>query len=483
MRTVLFLLLTLNLAAHAQTKPIQQPAATQEDFAYLRKYLETTHPMLYMHHSRPSMQHTMDSLAESLHHPLPFLEFYKKIAFLIARVGCEHTTCNYGEGFDKMIQNAGLFPYQLLFRPDKALVIVNMTADKDVQPGDEVLTINSYPIDSIRNVLYQYIPADGTNTSAKDMQLSSMAFNAWYYLFIEQTSQFTISFRTTDGRVFTKTVKADKIPSLNKKAVKNTVNKPVLELSKKLETWRKQPLYLELFPEKKAAVLTVNSFSVDMTKFRTTIDSFFRVLSSNKTQKLIIDVSYNGGGEVELAADLLNYFIKEPTRIVDYSYAITDRDEDLQLANLPDEILQSKYDFIEPLKDGKSFAKPSKYAGELKTLVPRPEPFNGKVYLYANGATASAAATFTAVMKSLNLATIVGQETGGSYTGGGTAFGLDLKLPQSGITAHTGLIYQRFQTKGGDSSRGVQPDIPYVEPLEKLIANDKPWRNFILELP
>jgi hypothetical protein len=483
MRTTLIALtLLVNLASLAQSKPIQEPAAMKEDFAYLRQYLERTHPMLYIHHSPEASKALMDSLARTLEKPLPFLEFYKKIAFLVAQVGCEHTGSGYGDGYEKFMRASSLFPYQLYFTHKKVYVMVNMTNSEDIRPGDELLSINNYPIDSIRHVLHQYIPLDGHIISAKDNQLSGMAFNLWYYLYVEQPGQFKISVRTKDGKLITKSEKSVKLDDLTKQAVKNPVNKPVFELDTKLKAFRKESLSLELFPEKKAALLYVRSFVSDMDKFRHKIDSLFKIIALNKTEKLIINVANNGGGEVELAADLLNYFITAPTSIVEYSYLLTDKDEDLKMASLPDEILKSKYDYITPMKDGRSYAKLSKYAGELKQLQPRADRFTGKVYLYINGGTSSAASTFAAVMKSLGLATIVGEETAGAYGGGGTVIGLDLKLPNSKITVHSGLIYQRQRTNGGDLSRGVIPDLPYEISFEDVFAGNRPWLNYILDL-
>jgi len=483
MRTILFVLLLLvNLAVKAQSKPILEPAAMREDFAYLRGNLERTQPMLFIHHTPEAMKAKMDSLAATMDKPLPFIEFFKKIAYLIAEVGCEHTSCGYGEGFETLMRSTVFFPYQLYFTSNKVNILINMTLDKDIHPGDELLSINNHPIDSIRKVLHQYIPVDGHIITSKDQQLSSMAFNVWYNLYIEQPAAFTVTVRTSKGEIITNTVKAVDLQELQKNAVKNPVNKPVLQLDEQFKAWRKEPLHLELFPDQKAAVLTILSFATDMNKFRNKIDSLFHMIADNKTEKLIINLTNNGGGEVELAADLLNYFIKDPTSIVEYSYLLTDKDEDLKLASIPDEIRKSKYDYIEPVKDGKSLAKLSKYAGELKTLQPRPDRFAGKVFLFVNGGTSSAASTFAAVMKSLGLATVVGVETAGCYAGGGTVIGLDLKLPNSKITTHTGLVYQRFRTSGGIPGRGVIPDVPYEITFKELFDTTRPWRKFILGL-
>jgi hypothetical protein len=483
MRTVLVVLaLIIHMAVIAQSKGLLQPDAMRQDFNYLRHYLEAAHPGLYKHHTREAMQYKMDSLAATLAKPLPFLEFYKKIAYLIAEVRCEHTYCGYGPGYDKLVQSAAFFPIQLYFSDNKTHVLVNGTTDTTVHPGDELVSINQYPVDSIRQVLYQYIPADGYMTGSKDAELSSMAFSIRYYLFVEQAKEFQIGLRTKQGGLISKTCKAVTLKDINKQALANPVNKPILQLDARLREWRKEPLHLELMPEKNAAVLTVQSFSVDKDRFRSRIDSFFTLLSKNKVQKLIIDLSDNGGGDVELAADLLNYFIKERTSVVEYSYLITDADSILKLSDIPASVLKSKYNYIEPLKDGRAYAKLSELAGELKPLQPRVDRFAGKVYLFVNGGTSSAASTFSAVMKSLGLATVVGQETAGGYEGGGTTNGLDLTLPNSRITAHLSIVWQRFRTQGGDRDRGVVPDIKLVRTFEELVSGSKAWRESILEM-
>src|SRR5205814_784880 len=131
------------------------------------------------------------------------------------------------------------------------------------------------------------IPVDGHIVTSKDHQLSSMAFNIWYNLYVEQAKEFKVTVRSK-GKIFTSTVKAVDLQKLQKNAIENPVNKSVLDLDKQFKSWRKEPLHLEVLPDQKAAILTVLSFSVDMTVFRNKIDSLFRVIVSNKTEKLII---------------------------------------------------------------------------------------------------------------------------------------------------------------------------------------------------
>src|ERR1700742_3929410 len=113
-------------AADQGESRVLQPAALHEDFSYLRKALEETHPGLYKHHSREEMQHIMDSLYGLLDRPMAFFDFYKIIAHLIAEVKCEHTYSSpYGPDFNKVLTQWKLLPMQIEFMDPKAYVTVN----------------------------------------------------------------------------------------------------------------------------------------------------------------------------------------------------------------------------------------------------------------------------------------------------------------------------------------------------------------------
>lgn len=168
------ILLTIKLDAQVPDKRIFEPAAMQQDFNYLRKALEETHPGLYMHHSKQEMRFKMDSLYKTLDKPLPFFDFYKVIAYLVAEIKCEHTYCNpYGSSLNENISKWNLIPIQPYFHANKAYVVVNRTTDTSIHLGDEIVSINRHPIDSIKQELFKYVPADGNMETSKAQFLSS----------------------------------------------------------------------------------------------------------------------------------------------------------------------------------------------------------------------------------------------------------------------------------------------------------------------
>jgi hypothetical protein len=481
---ILFLLTTLQGAAQSQSADSLLPInEMQDDLLYLREKLETTHPGLYKRRSKDAMQKLMDSLQASINTPLPLREFYKKIAFLVAETRCEHSYSNPGKRFDQMLKNGKVLPFQLFFSSDHPFVVINGTADTSIEPGDEVVSINGRDIDSIRLAIHPYLPADGFMSSSRDHFLSSMNFNIAYNQFIETPAFYEIVVRKPDGTLHSRKFDSGlDFPSINKNALKNPVNKRVLEASKRGDKFRKEELMLRFEDKVPVAIMNVRSFSIDKKIFRKKVDAFFEEINRKKPTDLIIDLSYNGGGEEELAAYLMSYLIDKPTRFVNQEYLINIDDSILAIANVPDEVRKNKYAFVDSIRDGKSQAKVTEYAMELNTMQPQPNGYHGRVWIYANGGTSSAASTFCAVAQSNNKATIVGDETAGSFSGGGAVIGIDLTLPHSRIKTHTSIVFVDFATSGRDPLRGVIPDVSYKPTFKELIGQNREWIELILSL-
>jgi hypothetical protein len=483
----LLLILSGSLRAPAQSSGSDSALlpvnAMLDDYRFLRHKLETTHPGLYKRRSKEAMQELMDSLQSTIKQPLPFREFYQKIAFLIAETRCEHSYANPGKRYAALLKQWKMLPFQLFFSSVRPIVLVNGTMDTAIHPGDELVSINGKRIDSILRAIYPYIPADGFMTSSRDHFLSSMNFNVAYNQFIEEANSYTLVVRRPDGTLISRRFDTGlDFTSINKNALANPVNKPVLDASSRIEKARKEQLALRFEKMVPVAVMTVRSFAVDKKAFRKKIDGFFAEIASRNPTDLIIDLSYNGGGEEELAAYLMSYLIAKPTKFMKEEYLINIDDSTFALANLPEEVRRNKYAYVDSMKDGRSLAKISEFAMELKTMEPRQNGYHGRVWINANGATSSAASTFCAVAQSNHRAVIVGDETAGSFSGGGAVIGIDLTLPYSGITTHTSIVYQEFATGGRDPLRGVVPDVAYKPVFSELIGQNREWVELILGL-
>lgn len=262
----------------------------------------------------------------------------------------------------------------------------------------------------------------------------------------------------------------------------NPANKQILALNKKGKQDITDPWRLEVINKKQIAILTVRTFSGHNKKMNAAFARFFAEMKKKNISSLIIDLEDNPGGDEAAAAELFSYLINTPMKFMTSEYLITDNDDYLKLSDLPVGVLTHKDKFLQPERDGKFFVK-EETQKELPVVRPKPDHFTGKVYFYINGGTASAASTFAAVAQSNHLGTFIGEETGGTYFGGGSTVGLNLTLPNTRITAHTSINYNVFATHGEhDKNRGVIPEYHFVPTFEELISGNKSWRDFILKL-
>lgn len=457
----------------------------QQDFNYLRKTLEDVHPGLYMHQPREAMQRTMDSLYGLLNKPLHFFDYYKIIAYLLASVKCEHTIFNPYPGsiYSKQQAQWKVLPFQLYFLDNKAYVAVNRTTDASIHVGYEVLSINGHAADSVKRELFRYMQADANMESSKREELSSLNFNQLYYLFIERPDAYDVLFKTPDGRLVQKKYTQDLTSKAsNDHAIKNPVNRQVFASSQaRGKKDEEAPYRLELLPERFAAVLTIRTFMGEHEKILKLYKQFFDTLQQQHIRHLIIDLSYNGGGNHEMAAELLSYLVKTPVRFIESEHVITVNPAYFRLSNLPVEVKDNKDKYLKPEKDGRFYVK-EETQPELALFRPKPNRFRGDLYFYVNGMTASAASTFAAVAQSNRLGVIVGEETAGCYSGGGSTNAVALTLPYSNIPVSLSMVYFQFATSGRDKDRGVIPDHPFHPSFNDLVAGAESWKDYILRL-
>src|SRR6202012_3131993 len=364
-----------------------------------------------------------------------------------------------------------LIPLVIKFNHHKAYVLVNRTSDTSIHLGDEVCLINHEKVDSLEDVLFQYLPTEGDMITPKVAFLSTaMNFNFWYAMFISRPDSFDIVFKSPDGKIKERVWRDSltfKESSIN--TLKNPANKKIIEADKAGQRESANPWRLTIAANKQYAIMTLDGFGNGFKKARTkmaekfaaffaelkrdkisnlltiaankqyaimTLDgfgngfkkartkmaekfaAFFAELKRDKISNLIINLANNPGGDEANAAELFSYLIREPKHFINDEYLITDDDYYLKQTDLPADILRHKDKLIYPERDGKYYVR-EETQGELPLCQPKADHFTGKLYFYISGRTASAASTFAAVAQSNHLGIFIGDETGGTYFGGG----------------------------------------------------------------
>ncbi len=202
------------------------------------------------------------------------------------------------------------------------------------------------------------------------------------------------------------------------------------------------------------------------------MDSIVQTLKNKKTQKLIIDLRGNSGGEDVYTLHLLRHLAQKNFSIFssltfkqkDYKFLPDGRHWDINPKGFK---LNDKgsYDVTPVLYEEGPFPM-----GEFE---PYKDNYEGKIVVLINAYTFSAASDFSARLHYTKRASFIGEETGGSYIGNISGYNSTLDLPNSKVGISLALLDTRqpfFDSNWTD--RGVIPDIR-VEPTVDDIINGK----------
>ena len=145
--------------------------------------------------------------------------------------------------------------------------------------------------------------------------------------------------------------------------------------------------------------MKISSFA-DADKLSEFLKTSFQQLQSYHVDSLLIDVRDNGGGRSSSVDSLMNYLTNKPYKL--YNKIFQKISEDIK--NDFKKGYSYSYDEIKNLPNGQL------YNLDIPFTEPRKQNmlYSGKVIVYANDKTYSAASTFVSLIKCLQIGTIIG---------------------------------------------------------------------------
>lgn len=488
--TALWISFVLPVATCAQEKKSVYDSLTdrvlsrsdmQEDLQYLRKVLEDVHPGLYRYNTPEQMNRRMDSLYNQLPDQQPFYDYYRQLSFLIASIGCAHTSIVPGLGWEgHFSRQARLFPFSTHIIQDRLYVTVNLTADTLLKPGYEIETIDGRPLKDILHTLYACNWSDGYNTTLKTQRFNTGFFGLFYYFLIARPDSFAITARDLAGRPV-----RVKYPGLTMMEGRqhfrnNPVNKEMVRL---YVDRKREDLDLDIQKDGQTAVLTIRSFGGKAAeRLRSFLPDAMNTLHKKQVKNLVIDLRGNGGGSDSAGVFLFTWLIRQPARYYLRQHTITNNSPYLSLSDLSAEELKNVNKELIPEKDSTFSLKPQFTAG-LSPQVPVARPYTGKVYILANGGTGSAAAEFVAAARTHQLGTIIGEETGAAYEGGNSGTFVGLTLTHSKIRIGIPLVYYTNATRQPfEKGHGVLPDHRVTDNMDNILQGIDTQKEFVFGL-
>ncbi len=415
------------------------------DYAY--ENLKKRHPNLYEFTPENALDKAFDSLKTSLTKPLTGREFYKKLAFVIKKIGQGHTSISppfrkqtKAEYKKRGKREHPLKPLRFTYLPPH--LWIKKVFNKDTAlVGAEVLEMENQSVSKLMQTYDSLVASDGYNKTFYP-KIKGMYFAHLYANLHERKDTVSLLLRINDS-IFTKrfvakyTKEEDKEKEVDSLATGNTLTKAERKIQKAKrkarEKWEKIHGYDSYTKEvlrefkildslaPKTAYLRIRRFKNGRAK--KFYQEVFHQIDSLGIENLILDLRGNLGGALHQVDEVLSYLSLERYKVLKqaqmtgrWSYlhpflhshnAIV---KTLTWLTLPVHSL-----YFQLFRIRKNQQQVYLKIRQAKYKDPKPNHYKGRLYVLIDGASFSASSILSAHLKATHRATLVGEETGGTF--------------------------------------------------------------------
>lgn len=453
LKSLLFLLLVLltTVGLKAQQNPITKkysPLQLQQDAQVMKQAIMQIHPAIGLYKTRTHYDSLLSEHINSLTDSLTERQFRFKSKQIIQQLHCAHTDMSYSKTFSKKLKKTKLnFPrYYLMPVNDTVYVLggLNKKTDTLLKPGDIVTHINQIPADSFYRFAQKLITVDGYIKESK--QLYAQLGYAGYYLSL---------LNYPDSIEYT--YKRNGIKNKIKIASINTLNIPEYRIKKRDDslfiTYKKARMrYRYLDEEKKTMHFHISGFS--HRKFTKGYRKIFKELKNNRTENLIIDLRYNGGGSLSNCHELLTYLLDTVQTQTTFTALKNYPMRKYTKGNLMFKFTRMYFHIF-----GKHTRISDTDRYVLKIKPNKKYHYTKNLIVLINGGSFSASCVVAAYLKETGRGVFVGRETGGTIEGCNAIITPKYKLPNTKTIVRIPTFRLMHDVyKKPFTGRGIMPD-------------------------
>jgi hypothetical protein len=427
-------------------------AQAQQDFDVVRHSLEEAHGALYRFSTKPELDRRFDSYRARLSQPIGKRAFGSLVAELVASIGDGHARIDFDSATTAALAAARVFPLRVVVEGPRIVVTSNDTpGDSTIRPGMELLSVNGHSANDLLALLLPRMPRDGFIETGRRTRLGR-SFAASYWLFVDQSPEFTVTARDVAGATVTATFAGVLNADRDRTSNQNPVNAPMQRNVAALDG-AKDNISLRFVRDADIAVLRIRGFGGQT--YPAALDRVFRTVRDKGARALILDLRGNGGGDDMYGAQLVSEFTDKPFRYFDHIHVTTIR---------PSFATWKPSTFADLVKGvvddpaGGYLVTPALHPG-VSEQRPAAVPFLGKAFVLLDGGTFSTAADVTAVLRSLKRVTFVGEESAGAYEGNTSGLNAAVVLPNSGIRLWVQMYGYVNAVSPTEKGRGTTPDV------------------------
>lgn len=399
-----------------------------EDFNQLLETLKG-HPSQFEFIDNTSYDKLVNIQRNKLKDSMTVKEFYQVVSPIVTSLGCLHTRI-VDTRFFRTVPKYWL-PLIVWFEDEKMYAINNCVENIEMNVGSEILEINGISSREIYKTLKTTISADAFNQNfyRGDLNVNFLYYYHSYYGF---DSEYKIKFKPYNSEEIITT--------------SFYIYEPVPNY--KVEINNKPRLGLEIKKEKKTAIIKIKNFNYfsrgkqNIDFFKEMIDTYMKKIKDDNIKKVVFDLRGNRGGNSECTKYILSY------------------------------ISNKEINFYENNDLNKRRNRP---------IIVKPKTINnisnGKTYMLTDGRCASATAQMLAVIKYNQLAMILGEETGGTYS---THPGRSVAaLKNTKLALQLGTERESVSVPNLALEKGIIPDKKIVITLDDIINDNDLFLNYI----
>lgn len=469
-------------------------AELHKDVDFTFKKIKKLQPSLYWFITEEKLELKINSVKKSITKPLTSKEFFFVLSPLVSEIRQGHNSVGYPmdkyekeelKEYKKTTNKFGLLSFENI----EGKVIINKVYDSiQTLKNSELLKIDNFEVSDLLDKYNGLRSSDGFNTTFIERRKGIMLQS---YYRIENPTLDSVTLRlslndsifdTTFYRVKKPAEKKDSLKELEIENLSDTAKSRIKKEKKKKRVFETMRGFSKLTKQYTRSYKFLEDSTVGYIKIRgfmngpyqSLYDEFFAEIDTAGCSSIVIDLRDNLGGRLAEIHYLMKYLargefitmsdMESKTRIPRTKSIWSSNNKPLMvlLKTIVTPFLYT-YELVTSKKiNGIVYHK----MNASKPTEPFKNSFKGKIYVLINGNSFSASSIISTNLQGSERATIVGEETGGTFNGTVAGVFKPITLPNSKLHVQFGLGMIRAPYTESPDGFGVIPDFIILPTLE-----------------
>ncbi len=456
----------------------------QNDAKLLWSALNELHPALYRHNDTTVLEEKYQKLLTNFGEDRTLQETFLLLSEFTAAIKCNHTyinpknqegkvendSSNSSNFIDTLYTQKKLLPFT--FKKIENEWFVYKPVSNKLQKGDKIISINGILIDSLIQMISNYIPTDGNtiNKKLKDSELtltSNYEYFDYYFPLLYQLDKEVELEIQSYGKETTQKVS---IELLTKDERKELFKERFPFVTDNYDDLWKFKVESNLKDNTKYAYLELGTFQTDKLSYdwKNYLNDIFYQINKQKIQHLIIDIRGNEGGNKKVVNYILDKIAISDWRPVFKKYYVAYNEVGDSLKKHLTSFNKKNFDATRWTKKwNENYRVVKGTPDESKIVYAKLTAYKGKVLLLIDEKVSADAMNLAENCKKTGFATLIGTATGGTKQGFTAERFFILTLPNSNLKVDIPLVGNYPLQKMDD--KGIEPDFETHETIKDFM--------------